>query len=62
MLFLKTYFTKVSYVCGISLKKHILVDLEQFENEIQIPPRPMPPLIISKKALCKGTPCQKCPK
>ena len=40
MLFLKTYFTKVSYVCGISLKKHILVDLEQFENEIQIPPPP----------------------
>ena len=34
--FFKTYFTKVSYACGINLKKNILVDLEQFENEIQL--------------------------
>ena len=33
--FLKTYFTNVSYACGINLKKHNLVDLEQFENELQ---------------------------
>ena len=37
MLFFKTYFTKVSYACGMNLKKRILVDLEQFENEIQPP-------------------------
>ena len=33
--FFKTYFTKESYACGVNLKNHILVDLEQYENELQ---------------------------
>ena len=33
--FLKTYFTKVSHASGINPKNHILVDLEQLENEFQ---------------------------
>ena len=33
--FFKTYFTKVSYACGINLKNHFLVDLDQLENELQ---------------------------
>ena len=33
--FFKIYFAKATYTCGMNLKKHILADSEQIENEIQ---------------------------